>query len=226
MRGIRSFVMRAGRMSPRQTEGYDVLLQQYRLDMTTAPWNFADIFKRDNAPTVIEIGFGMGASLVEMAKNHPDGNFIGIEVHKPGIGALAADIADAGLTNLKIAEGDAVEFFRAAVLPNSVAGIQIFFPDPWPKKRHHKRRIMQPDFLRLLVGTLQTDGFVHFATDWQEYADYALDIMQREPALYNAAGQGFSERPVTRPVTKFEKRGQRLGHGVWDVICRKRATMP
>lgn len=222
MRGIRSFVMRAGRMSPRQTQGYEVLLAKYRLDTSTAPWNFAEIFGRDFAPTIIEIGFGMGASLVEMAKNHPDWNFIGMEVHKPGIGALAADIADAGLGNLKIAEGDAVEFFKTAVSPNSLAGIQIFFPDPWPKKRHHKRRIMQPEFLHLLTGTLQEEGFLHFATDWQEYAEYALELMEQEPALYNAAGSGFAERPDTRPITKFERRGQKLGHGVWDVICKKR----
>lgn len=207
-------------MSPRQTQGYEVLLSQYRLETGTTPWDFAAIFGRE-APTIVEIGFGMGASLLEMAKTHPEWNFIGMEVHKPGIGALAADIFDVGLTNLKIAEGDAVHFFKTLVPSQSLAGIQIFFPDPWPKKRHHKRRILQPEFLTLLTSTLQAEGFVHFATDWQEYAEHALVVFQQEIGLYNAAGEGFAERPETRPITKFERRGQKLGHGVWDLIFRR-----
>lgn len=162
-RTIKSFVHRAGRMSPRQQLGLEQLMAHYTLPHETA-WDFAQIFARE-ADTIVEIGFGMGASLLTMALEHPEVNFIGIEVHRPGVGSLAADIHEYQLQNLRIASFDAVELFKQCIPDASLAGIQIFFPDPWPKKRHHKRRLIQPEFVRLLVQKLKSHGFVHCATD-------------------------------------------------------------
>lgn len=217
-RDIKSFVLRAGRVSPRQQHALDHLLADFTLPMQLTPWCFAEVFGRE-ADTVVEIGFGMGASLLTMAMARPEVNFIGIEVHRAGLGSLVADLHDGGVTNVRIAPFDACDVFRTCLPDSSLAGIQIFFPDPWPKKRHHKRRLIQPDFVNVLVQKVKDGGFIHCATDWQEYAEQMNGVLSNNPSLINQlpAG-GFSERPDTRPLTKFEQRGQRLGHGVWDLI--------
>lgn len=221
-RTIKSFVLRAGRTSNRQQQGLDQWLPAYELPLDGGLWDWQALFNRE-ADTVVEIGFGMGASLLAMALRHPDTNFVGIEVHRAGLGSLAADLHEQGLTHVRLVAMDAVEVIKTRIADASLAGIQVFFPDPWPKKRHHKRRLIQPDFVSLLAAKLQKGGFLHCATDWQDYADHMLAVLDKEPALINQQpGGGFSPRPETRPLTKFEQRGQRLGHGVWDLIYTKK----
>ena len=221
-RAIKSYVLRAGRLSPRQERGLQVWLANYLLPSEEMVWDIPAIFGRE-ADTIVEIGFGMGASLLVMARDNPDINFIGIEVHRAGIGSLAADLHDAGLTNVRIAPVDAVAVFQHQIKRDSLAGIQIFFPDPWPKARHHKRRLIQTEFIKQLVVALKPGGFIHCATDWENYAEHMLAVLSAEPALCNQSIQpdGFSPRPARRPLTKFEHRGQLLGHGVWDLIFCK-----
>lgn len=220
-RRIRSYVLRAGRVSKRQQLALEQWAKNYELPQTGALWNLEEIFNR-NAKTVVEIGFGMGSSLFEMAKQHPELNFIGVEVHRPGVGSLVADLHEFEVTNVRIAAFDAVEVFKQHLALGSLYGVQIFFPDPWPKKKHHKRRLVQPEFMSVVSGAIQTDGFLHCATDWEEYAVHMLEVLEAEPSLKNTAnGVGFVPRPDSRPKTKFEKRGQRLGHGVWDLFFKK-----
>lgn len=216
--------MRAGRISNRQQLALDNWLEKYQLPQENQPWDFHAIFGRE-AETIIEIGFGMGASLFTMAKQYPEINFIGIEVHRAGIGSLAADLHDHGLTNVRLVPHDAVEVFKQQLADNSLAGVQIFFPDPWHKKRHNKRRLIQPEFVALLSSRVKPGGFIHCATDWQEYAEHMQTVLSNEPTLANSQLVGeFSPRPSTRPLTKFEERGNRLGHGVWDLIYYKTGT--
>ena len=220
-RTIKSYVLRAGRTSPRQEEGLAVWLKEYHLPINGVLWDFKQEFKRP-ADTIAEIGFGMGASLLTMAQAHPELNFIGIEVHRAGLGSMAADLHDHQIDNVRLVSQDAVEVFKQQIPDQSLAGIQIFFPDPWPKKRHHKRRLIQPELIGLLVQKLKLGGFIHCATDWQEYAEHMLTVLDATPQLKNQNLQGgFSPRPSTRPVTKFEQRGHKLGHGVWDLIYQK-----
>lgn len=221
-RTIKSFVLRAGRMSERQTQGLTQALTLYSLPVDQGLWDFNQIFNR-HAPTYLEIGFGMGASLFEMAKSNPHINYIGIEVHRAGVGALAALIHDHGLTNIKLVMADAVTTLQDCVPHDSLSGIQIFFPDPWPKKRHHKRRLIQPLFVQKLVEKLAVDGFIHCATDWEDYAIHMLDVLNLNSTLYNTSNTAtYIERPATRPLTKFEDRGIKLGHGVWDLMFKKK----
>ncbi|MDX2345295.1 MAG: tRNA (guanosine(46)-N7)-methyltransferase TrmB [Legionella sp.] len=220
-RGIKSFTLRAGRLSPRQARALEHFLPDYILPMQETPWCLKSAFAR-TADTVVEIGFGMGQSLIQMAKERPEINFLGIEVHRAGIGSLVADAHDAGLTNLRVAPYDAVQVFQRCIAPNSLAGIQIFFPDPWPKARHHKRRLIQSDFVRELVQALRLDGLLHCATDWEDYANHMQEVLTAEPCLSNQVAIGeFSPRPDVRPLTKFEARGNRLGHGTWDLMFRR-----
>lgn len=220
-RKIRSYVLRAGRVSNRQQQGLDVWLKEYELQVNGSPWDLAAEFGRV-ADTVVEIGFGMGASLLAMAQNNPTQNYIGIEVHQAGVGSLAADLHDQQLPHVRIVAHDAVEVFRNQFADDVLAGVQIFFPDPWHKKRHHKRRLIQPEFVQLLAQKIKPGGFIHCATDWEEYAEHMLNVLSTSPILHNSqAERGYAPRPESRPLTKFEQRGARLGHGVWDLIFIK-----
>lgn len=221
-RTIKSFVLRTGRVSNRQQLALDEWLADYLLPEPGEQWDLSKEFGRD-AETVVEIGFGMGASLLSMALARPDLNFVGIEVHRAGIGSLVASLHDNAVTNVRIASYDAVEVMKTCLADDSLAGVQVFFPDPWPKKRHQKRRLVQVDFVTKLVQKIKPGGFIHCATDWQEYADHMLAVLSAIPSLINQQTQGgFVPRPDTRPLTKFEQRGHRLGHGVWDLVFEKR----
>jgi tRNA (guanine-N7-)-methyltransferase len=219
---IKSYVRRVGRMSERQTHAFEAWLPEYALPLQRLPWDFESIFQRA-ADTVVEIGFGMGHSLLTMAMHTPEVNFVGIEVHPPGIGSLVAGLHEAALSNVRVVDTDAVLVFQSAIADNALAGVQIFFPDPWPKKRHHKRRLIQADFVRLLVKKIRPGGFLHCATDWEEYAMQMLDVLSSDLFLVNSVSTGFCERPKNRPLTKFELRGERLGHGVWDLVFHRLA---
>ena len=218
-RAIRSFVLRQGRMSPAQQRALDTLLPRYGIAYAPHPVDFDACFGR-HAPRVLEIGFGMGDTTARIAAARPDVDFIGIEVHAPGVGALLKQLGENAIDNVRVIQHDAVEVVRDMIAPASLAGIHVFFPDPWPKKRHHKRRLLQPPFVALLASRLATGGYLHVATDWEDYAQQILDVLSAEPLLRNAA-DGFAERPATRPETKFEARGLRLGHGVRDVMFRR-----
>ena len=221
-RAIKSFTLRAGRLSPRQARALEQWLPLYVLPMQkNTPWCLAEVFGR-KAPTVVEIGFGMGASLVEMAQARPDLNFLGIEVHRAGIGSLVADVHEQGLSNIRVAPYDAVQVFQTCLSARALLGVQIFFPDPWPKARHHKRRLIQPDFVNMLLDAIEPDGFLHCATDWEDYAHHMLAVLSATSCLYNQdVLGGFSPPPKSRPLTKFEARGQRLGHGTWDLLFKR-----
>jgi len=208
-------------MSPAQLRAVETLLPKYGVACSTAPADLARLFGR-LAPAVLEIGFGMGETTARIAQAMPAVDFLGIEVHAPGVGALLKRIDELGLENVRIVQHDAVEVVRDMIAPGVLAGIHVFFPDPWPKKRHHKRRLIQPEFTALLASRLRPDGYLHLATDWEEYALQMLEVLSAEPQLRNSA-DGFAPRPDYRPLTKFEQRGLRLGHGVWDVVFRRRA---
>jgi tRNA (guanine-N7-)-methyltransferase len=221
-RTVKSFVLRTGRVSSRQQCALDQWLVDYELSSPGKPWNLDRAFGRA-AETVVEIGFGMGQSLVEMAKVSPETNFIGIEVHRAGIGSLVAALHDEVLSNVRVAPYDAVEILKMCITDASLAGIQVFFPDPWPKKRHQKRRLIQAEFVRVLASKLKLGGFLHCATDWEEYAMQMQSVLSAETMLRNVQTEGgFIPRPQRRPLTKFEQRGSRLGHGVWDLMFVRR----
>ena len=219
-RPIRSFVLRAGRMGPGQQRALDELGPRFVLPYRTEPLDLAATFGRD-APTVLEIGFGMGDATAQIAAAMPGTNFIGIEVHAPGVGALLKRIGERSLTNLRLVQHDAVEVLEHMIAPASLAGVHIYFPDPWHKKRHHKRRLIQPAWVRQLSARLAPGGYLHCATDWQPYAEQMLEVLGAEPSLVNSA-EGYAPRPAWRPLTKFEQRGLKLGHGVWDLLFTRR----
>ena len=213
-------MLRQGRVSNAQQRSLATLLPIHGVPFAPKLLDFAQVFGR-NAPTILEIGFGMGETTAAIAAAHPQNNYLGIEVHAPGVGGLLKLIDEQHLANLRIIRHDAVEALTHMIAPGSLAGAHIFFPDPWPKKRHHKRRLIQPPFTALLAARLASGAYVHAATDWQEYAGQILAVFGAETALVNAA-DGFAPRPDYRPETKFESRGLKLGHGVWDIIFRKR----
>lgn len=219
-RPLRSIVRRAGRMGPGQQRALDELGPRFVLPFRRETLDFAATFGRA-APTMLEIGFGMGDATAQIAAALPQTDFIGIEVHAPGVGALLKRIGEMGLTNLKLVQHDAVEVLESMIPPQSLAGVHIYFPDPWHKKRHHKRRLIQPGWVQQLVTRLAPDGYLHCATDWQPYAEQMLEVLSAETALVNTA-EGFALRPAWRPQTKFESRGLKLGHGVWDLLFRRR----
>ena len=217
---IRSYVLRQGRFSPGQQRAYAELLPRFGLAHRAAPLDWRAAFGRE-APVVAEVGFGMGETTAEIAAANPAIDYLAIEVHTPGVGSLLKRIEESAITNIRIVQHDAVEVMRDMVPAGSLAAIHIFFPDPWPKKRHHKRRLLQRDFVELAVTRLEPGGVLHVATDWREYADEVLVLLAGTRALRNTA-QGFAPRPAWRPETKFERRGRRLGHGVWDIVFEKR----
>lgn len=217
---VRSFVLRQGRMSDAQTRAYDTLYPRFGLAYEARPLDVAAVFGRI-APTVLEIGFGMGETTARIAAALPERDFLGIEVHAPGVGALLKLAGEQDLANLRVIRHDAVEVVRDMIAPGSLAGIHIFFPDPWPKARHHKRRIVNPPFVALLATRLAPAGYLHCATDWEPYAERMLEVLSAEPLLANTAA-GYAPRPAYRPLTKFENRGLKLGHAVHDVIFSRR----
>jgi len=217
---IRSFVTRAGRLSTAQARALETLGPQFCIPYAKAPLDLEQAFGRA-APTIFEIGFGMGETSAKIAAGMPEKNFIGVEVHTPGVGSLLKQIGEQGLSNLRLIQHDAVEVLTHMIAPASLAGVHVFFPDPWHKARHNKRRLIQPPLVALLASRLAPGGYLHCATDWDDYAQQMLAVLGSEPALQNSA-EGFAPRPEYRPVTKFENRGLRLGHGVWDLVFHKR----
>ena len=219
---IRSFVVRPGRMGPGQARALAELSPRFVLPFDARPLDVEQAFGRA-APLVVEIGFGMGVATIDIALASPGTNFLGIEVHPPGVGSLLKLIGETGAGNVRIVRHDAVDVLEQMIGADSLAGVNIFFPDPWHKTRHHKRRLLQAPFVRLLASRLQAGGLLHCATDWQPYAEQMLDVLSAEPLLVNTAA-GFAPRPATRPVTKFESRGVARGHGVWDLVFARRAS--
>ena len=213
---IRSFVLRAGRMGSGQERALAELGPRFVLPFAAQAMDWDAAFGR-HAPRVLEIGFGMGDATATVAAAQPGTDFIGIEVHVAGVGALLKRIGELALSNLRIVQHDAVPVLRQMMAPASLAGVHLWFPDPWHKKRHHKRRLIQPAFVADLVTRIAPGGYVHCATDWQPYADQMLEVLVAEPGLVNTAA-GFAPRPAWRPLTKFENRGLGLGHGVWDLV--------
>lgn len=223
-RPIRSFVLRQGRFSPGQQRAYELLMPRFGIPFSPAFLDLEAVFGRI-APKILEIGFGMGETTARIASEHPENDYLGVEVHTPGVGALLKRVDELALTNVRVIQHDAVEVVRDMVPPSTLAGVHVFFPDPWPKKRHHKRRLLQRPFAELLASRLAPGGYFHVATDWQEYAEQILATLGAVRDLENPH-PGFAARPADRPETKFENRGRRLGHGSWDTIFRKRTPHP
>jgi tRNA (guanine-N7-)-methyltransferase len=211
-------------MSVAQKRAYEQLLGRYALPYSQQPLDLAAVFGRA-APTILEIGFGMGETTATIAASHPENDYLGIEVHSPGVGSLLKLIEERQLPNLRLVQHDAVAVVEWMIPPGSLAGIHLFFPDPWPKKRHHKRRLIQSPFVRLLASRLSPGGYLHLATDWQEYAEQMLAVLDAEPLLENTVSS-YAPRPGYRPLTKFEQRGLKLGHGVWDLVFRLAVSPP
>lgn len=220
-KAIRSFVIRGGRMTDAQRAAFDHYWPQYGLSLYDGRMHPAQVFAQDQ-PLAVEVGFGMGDSLLQMARDEPYLNFIGIEVHPPGVGRLINNAGKLGLDNLKVYMADAKDVLDECFDDDSISRLQVYFPDPWHKKKHHKRRIVQADFTELAVRKLKAEALLHIATDWQTYAEAMLEVLQAHPRLQNTAAD-FSPRPAFRPQTKFEQRGAQLGHGVWDLLFKKLA---
>lgn len=216
---IRSYVLRQGRVSSAQQRAHETLLPHYGIAFRQALLDLDREFGRA-APKILEIGFGMGETTAAIAAAHPETDYLGIEVHTPGVGALLKLIDANQLGNVRIIQHDAVEVLQHMIAPRSLDGVHIFFPDPWPKKRHHKRRLIQPALTAMLAQRLKSGGYLHVATDWHEYAEQILAVCSATPGLQNTA-QGYAPRPGYRPHTKFEARGLKLGHGVWDIVFRR-----
>lgn len=216
-KAIRSYVIRAGRMTEGQRKAFDDHWGFYGLSLHDGSACWPEVFGRQ-APVVLEIGFGMGDSLLEMAQAEPDKDFVGVEVHPPGVGRLINNAAEQQTKNLRVYMADALDVLQDCIPDQSLSRVQIYFPDPWHKKKHNKRRIIQPEFIQLLRTKLSIGGLIHLATDWENYAEQMLEVMSQAEGFRNQAGDGYAERPAFRPVTKFERRGERLGHGVWDLL--------
>jgi tRNA (guanine-N7-)-methyltransferase len=217
---IRSFVLRQGRVSNAQQRYYEDMMPKIGVPYVNAPLNLDAVFGR-SAPKIFEIGCGMGETSFAIAAAHPENDYLGLEVHTPGVGSLCKLVAEGGISNQRICQHDAVEVLRDMIGPQTLSGVHIFFPDPWPKARHHKRRLIQPPLVATLVSKLKPGGYIHCATDWENYAEQMLAVLSAEPALENTAAD-YAPRPDYRPLTKFEQRGLRLGHGVWDLVFRKK----
>jgi tRNA (guanine-N7-)-methyltransferase len=217
---IRSYVLRQGRFSRGQQRAYAELLPTLGVAYAPVPLDFRALFGRD-APVVVEIGSGMGETTARIARENPGTDYLAIEVHAPGVGSLLKRLAEEAIANVRVVQHDAVEVLRDMVPAGSLAGLHVFFPDPWPKKRHHKRRLVQPALAHLAAERLVPGGYLHVATDWQEYAEYVLEVLSHEILLENTA-ENYAPRPATRPETKFERRGINLGHGVWDIVFTRK----
>ena len=219
-RPIRSFVLRQGYMSKGQQRAYDTLMPVLGVGYQPQVADLDAVFGRA-APKVVEIGFGMGGATADIAQARPDTDYLGVEVHGPGVGSLLKLVEERQLGNVRVIQHDAVEVFTHMLAPASLDGVHVFFPDPWHKKRHHKRRLIQPPFVALLASRIKPGGYLHLATDWEDYAIQMLEVLSQEATLENTA-DGYAPRPDYRPLTKFEQRGLRLGHGVWDLVFRQR----
>jgi tRNA (guanine-N7-)-methyltransferase len=223
MRPVRSFVLRAGRLTEGQKRALDELWPLYGIDEGENDLNLETLFGNDH-PVIMEIGFGNGDATWQMALAHPEENYLAVEVHRPGVGHLLLKLEENGIGNVRIACEDAVELIRQRIPRGSLAGVRIYFPDPWPKKRHHKRRIIQAPFIGLLAEKMQAGGILHMATDWEQYAEYMLEVMHNSRDFENLAPDGKAcPKPEWRPATKYEKRGERLGHSVLDLVFRRAA---
>ena len=219
-RPIRSYVLRQGRVSNAQQRAYDSLLPQFGIPFKHEIIDLDRAFGR-RAPRVLEIGFGMGETTAQIAAAHPEIDYLGIEVHTPGVGGLLKQLEERALSNVRVIQHDAVEVLTHMLAPSSFEGVHVFFPDPWPKKRHHKRRLIQPPFVALLAQRMKPGAHLHIATDWEDYAGQVLAVLSIEPLLANTA-PAYAERPDLRPLTKFETRGLKLGHRVWDIVFRRK----
>ncbi len=223
MRTIKSYVLRAGRMGTGQMRAFERHGPRFLIPYQDGPLDVAAAFGR-TAPLILEIGFGMGDATAKIAQVRPQDNFLCCEVHEPGVGALLKRCGDEGIGNIRIVQHDAVEVLDHMLGQDSLDGVHIFFPDPWHKSRHHKRRLIQAPFVQRLARHIRPGGYLHLATDWQPYAQQMLEVLSAQPLLANTAGpqgQGFADKPVYRPLTKFENRGLKLGHGVWDLVFRR-----
>jgi len=220
---IRSYVRRQGRVSNAQQRALDTLMPRFGIPYEVKLLDLDAVFGRA-APRILEIGFGMGETTATIAVAHPENDYLALEVHNPGVGSLLKRIGETGLTNLRIVQHDAVEVLRDMIPDAALDGVHIFFPDPWHKARHNKRRLIQPPFIAKLVQKLKPGGYVHAATDWQDYAEQMLEVFSAEPLLENTAAD-YAPRPEYRPLTKFEQRGLRLGHGVWDLVFRRKKDL-
>ena len=219
-RPIRSYILRQGRITAGQTKAIQENFQKYAVIFQNKLTNFSDLFKNKNSDLILEIGFGMGTSTAEIAKSNLNKNYIAIEVHSPGVGNLLKLIKESDISNLKIIQHDAVEVLNLMVKNNSLDGIHIFFPDPWPKKRHHKRRLIQSNILKLISQKIKKSGYLHIATDWEDYALWIIDLLDKEELLQKTSDD-FFKKPDYRPLTKYENRGIKLGYRVWDMIYRR-----
>jgi tRNA (guanine-N7-)-methyltransferase len=218
-RPIRSYVLRQGRLTDAQRRARDELLPRFGVPFDPCPLDLDRVFGR-SGPKILEIGFGMGETTADIASRQPDIDYLGVEVHTPGVGSLLKRVAALGLTNVRVIQHDAVEVLERMIGPAALDGVHVFFPDPWPKKRHHKRRLVQREFVALLASRMKPGAYLHVATDWEDYARWILETLSAEPLLANTAG-AFAPRPAHRPLTKFENRGLKLGHGVWDIVFRR-----
>jgi tRNA (guanine-N7-)-methyltransferase len=220
-RRIRSFVLRQGRLTKGQARALETQWPAYGVEYGLQSIDLKNMFGQKDSKKILEIGFGMGESTAKIAQTLPDCDFLAAEVHTPGVGALLKLIEEQALTNIRIIQHDVVEVLQNMIADESLDGVHIFFPDPWHKKRHHKRRLIQAEFVKLLCSKLKVGGYLHVATDWQEYAEWVLEVLNAEPQLQNAApkeNNGYAEKPSYRPLTKFESRGIKLGHSVWDLV--------
>jgi tRNA (guanine-N7-)-methyltransferase len=220
-RRIRSFVLRQGRVTKGQERALETQWPKYGVEYGLQDIDLNTLFGRKESKKILEIGFGMGETTAKIAQTLPDCDFLAAEVHTPGVGALLKLIEELALTNIRIIQHDVVEVLQSMIAAESLDGVHIFFPDPWHKKRHHKRRLIQAEFVKLLCSKLKTGSYLHVATDWQEYAEWVLEVLKAEPQLQNTATD-YAEKPAYRPLTKFENRGIKLGHGVWDMVFTRR----
>ena len=219
-RRIRSFVLRQGRLTKGQARALETVFPKFGISYKPELLDLNAQFNRADSKKILEIGFGMGETTAKIAQTLPECDFLAAEVHTPGVGALLKLIDELALTNIRVIQHDVVEVLQNMLADGSLDGVHIFFPDPWHKKRHHKRRLIQAEFVKLLCSKLKVGGYIHVATDWQEYAEWVLEVLNAEPQLKNTA-KDYAEKPAYRPLTKFENRGIKLGHGVWDMVFKR-----